>query len=321
MKKISLIVPVYNLEKYLNECYKSISQQTYTNWELIFIDDGSTDRSLAICKEIAKKDSRVHVIHSTNYGVSHARNIGIEASNGEYIMFIDGDDIIEKNTLERLTSAIETYEADMCLARYYYKDNEKTRTTGIEFETLDTKQIMHYHLKFEFLSSLCFGIYNSKIIKRNKLDEEVKNYEDWEYMTNIINNSKKIICINGAFYHYITRIGSASKSKVNDNKMTAFIAAKKVKSLLKEMDEYKNELEVIDVLVLLRIMVIYSIYGVESKEYKNILKNIARTNFNKSIKSKILNKKQKLYIILISINPIIYRLMYRVKNRRKLYEK
>ena len=87
------------------------------------------------------------------------------------------------------------------------------------------------------------------------------------------------------------------------------------------MDEYKNELEVIDVLVLLRIMVIYSIYGVESKEYKNILKNIARTNFNKSIKSKILNKKQKLYIILISINPIIYRLMYRVKNRRKLYEK
>lgn len=141
MKKISLIVPVYNLEKYLNECYKSISQQTYTNWELIFIDDGSTDRSLAICKEIAKKDSRVHVIHSTNYGVSHARNIGIEASNGEYIMFIDGDEQEGENKIEIVVTA----EAGNQKTYYIYVtkiDNAKMANANLK--TLEVENFSIY---------------------------------------------------------------------------------------------------------------------------------------------------------------------------------
>ena len=93
--KISVIVPVYNTEKFLNNCIESILNQTHKNLEVIIIDDGSTDNSPAICDEYAKKDSRVKVIHKENGGVSSARNAGLDIASGEYIGFIDGDDVIE----------------------------------------------------------------------------------------------------------------------------------------------------------------------------------------------------------------------------------
>ena len=96
---ISIIVPIYNVEKYLSRCVDSILNQTFTDFELILVDDGSTDNSGKICDEYAEKDCRIKVIHKDNWGVSSARNVGLENSVGEYIMFCDSDDFVEKNAV------------------------------------------------------------------------------------------------------------------------------------------------------------------------------------------------------------------------------
>ena len=94
---ISIIIPVYNVEKYLEECIESVINQTYRNLEIILVDDGSTDKCLETCKEYEKRDNRIKVIHQENAGVSVARNVGIDFSTGQYIGFVDSDDFIEKD--------------------------------------------------------------------------------------------------------------------------------------------------------------------------------------------------------------------------------
>lgn len=113
MDKISVIVPVYNVEDYLEECINSILGQTYKNLEIILVDDGSTDNSSKICDIYEKKDKRIKVIHKENGGLSSARNEGLKYRTGEYISFVDSDDFIDKTMYEKLYSAIKKYDADV----------------------------------------------------------------------------------------------------------------------------------------------------------------------------------------------------------------
>ena len=117
---ISVIVPVYNVEKYLNRCIHSILKQTYKNFELILVNDGSTDNCGKICDEYSKKDNRIKVIHKDNGGLSDARNTGIESASGEYIMFVDSDDYISSKMVEILYKSIIENESDMALCNFTY---------------------------------------------------------------------------------------------------------------------------------------------------------------------------------------------------------
>lgn len=112
---ISVVVPIYNVEKYIEKCIDSIINQTYTNLEIILVDDGSPDKCGKICDEYAKRDKRIKVIHKENGGVSSARNIGLDNLNGEYVTFIDADDYISNNYCEELLNALKTENAD-CVA-------------------------------------------------------------------------------------------------------------------------------------------------------------------------------------------------------------
>ncbi|EPX11381.1 glycosyltransferase family 2 protein [Streptococcus agalactiae] len=125
MEKISIIIPVYNVKKYLNDCIQSVINQTYNNLEIILIDDGSTDGSGDYCDEIAKKDSRIFVYHKTNGGLSEARNVGIKISTGKYITFIDSDDYIENLYIETLYNSLIEYKADMSLSIILCKHSSK----------------------------------------------------------------------------------------------------------------------------------------------------------------------------------------------------
>ena len=109
---VSIIVPVYNVEKYIRSCVDSILTQTYENLQVILVDDGTLDNSGKICDEFAKKDNRVTVIHKENGGLSSARNEGLDVASGDYIMFVDGDDYLADNAVEILLSANEKYDAD-----------------------------------------------------------------------------------------------------------------------------------------------------------------------------------------------------------------
>ena len=116
--KISVIVSIYNIEKYIQRAVESICAQTYSNLEIILVDDGSTDSSGRICDEYAKKDNRIRVIHKKNGGLSSARNEGIKAATGEYIAFVDGDDWVDKSMYEDMLKAMYTYDADIAICNY-----------------------------------------------------------------------------------------------------------------------------------------------------------------------------------------------------------
>ena len=127
MKKISVIVPVYNSKKELNKCIESISNQTYKNLEIICIDDGSTDGSGHILDALAQNDERIKVVHKTNKGESNARNIGLKMATGEYIAFCDCDDWIDKEMYEVLAKIIETEKVDLAASSWYKESDDNTQ--------------------------------------------------------------------------------------------------------------------------------------------------------------------------------------------------
>lgn len=165
MKKISIIVPIYNAEEHLDKCVKSILMQTEKNLELILVDDGSDDNSLKICKEYEKRDARVRVIHQDNAGVSAARNQGIDIAEGEYIGFVDSDDWIDANMYERLLEEARKTNAEvvMCDATTIFLSG---KTQADTITQLSTNQILK---KSDFMPSLLLEMAGSawrKVFRR-----------------------------------------------------------------------------------------------------------------------------------------------------------
>lgn len=127
---ISIIIPVYNLEYYLRECLTSVIGQTYTNLEIIIINDGSTDSSPCICDQFAAQDKRVTIIHQENRGVSYSRNIGLDNARGAYIGFVDGDDWIEKDMYETLLSLTIEYNANISMCSHFLEYNDRNKVNS-----------------------------------------------------------------------------------------------------------------------------------------------------------------------------------------------
>lgn len=219
MPKISIIVPVYKAEAYLHRCVDSILAQTFTDFELLLIDDGSPDRSGDICDEYAKKDTRIRVIHKENGGVSSARQRGLDESIGEYTIHADPDDWIESNMLEEMYTAISQENGDLLLSDFYKDYNGNSQYVCQTPETLDHNTVM---------KGLYNGIYGAcwnKMVKRSI----VRKYnvifpkgwnlaEDQYFFVSLLLHDIKIVYINKAYYHYV--LGENENSLANVVKMT-----------------------------------------------------------------------------------------------------
>lgn len=221
MSEISVIVPVYNVEKYLDKCITSIIEQTFTDFELILINDGSKDHSGSICDTYKEKDSRIKVIHQVNAGLSAARNVGIELSKGKYITFVDSDDFIHYKMLEVLYKNIQEYQADVSLCEHQlvYEDqgenklniavnNNITLYTNIE----SIKEILVKGQKSIIVSW-------SKLYKRSLFSgirfPEGKFHED-EFVTyKLLYKSSCIIATGAKLYYYLQRSNSITGSTFN----------------------------------------------------------------------------------------------------------
>ena len=180
--KISVIVPVYNTEKYLNRCIDSILAQTFTDFELLLIDDGSTDSSGKICDDYAAKDSRVKVLHKENGGVSRARNLGIDNAQGEYLSFIDSDDYIRPEMYEKLAKIIDIYGVDLVCSNL--EQNGKVLANKTPQNRVIDKQEIHYKILPYFTENdtLGAGGYTTMLIKRSVLEKgSVRFYEDFAF--------------------------------------------------------------------------------------------------------------------------------------------
>lgn len=239
MDKISIIVPVYNAEKYIDKALQSICGQTYQNLEILLIDDGSTDNSLLCCEEWRHKDERILVHHQENAGASAARNKGIELATGKYLMFIDGDDWIEKNMIEVLYQEAETYQADAacCILQ---EDSEMASVEEMEvirYQPGDKVQIFSGRADSGCALLRVWGpvckLYRREAVADCRF-EDYKVAEDLLFNTNVICNGKfeKAVLVEHPFYHYIIYPGSTMKQKFQEKYLTAMEVEKKCYDML-----------------------------------------------------------------------------------------
>ncbi|MDO5396828.1 MAG: glycosyltransferase [bacterium] len=219
MGLISIIIPVYNVEKYLDRCIKSIIGQTYKEIEIILVDDGSTDNSGKMCDEWAKKDKRIKVIHKKNAGLGYARNSGLEVASGEYIMFVDSDDYIALSTCEKALKNIKKNNSDICYYGHIDDYNGKT----IQNDAVPNKLLYHGNEVIdEFMADsiaqsdkktdLPFVImsagsvmYSAELLNKNNIrfysEREYVN-EDLLFRIDVCICSERVSVINEKFYYY-----------------------------------------------------------------------------------------------------------------------
>ncbi|WP_295198950.1 glycosyltransferase [Ruminococcus sp.] len=220
--KISLIVPCYNIRKYLPRCIESILAQTYKNLEIILISDGSTDGTDEVIREYAKKDSRIITIFKQNSGVSDTRNRGLDIATGDYIGFVDGDDYIEPEMYETLLKNAIENNADIShcgyqmvfpsRVDYYYNTGKKV--------IQDNKKGIRDIIVGDYVEpSPCIKIYRKNIVNNLRMPINIKINEDVLFNFYAFVNSKKSVYEDLPFYHYILRKGSAATSKINQNKL------------------------------------------------------------------------------------------------------
>lgn len=220
---ISIIVPVYNAEKYIKKCVDSLINQTYENLEIILINDGSKDNSYDILSQYEGRDPRIVLINKDNTGVSDTRNIGIDKATGEYIGFVDADDYVEPQMYEKLFDAIVSEGADISCAGYLIEDEDNAENIipkAISEKTVYSgkSEIFERYLRQDYYTGIENGNWNklfkSSVIKGVRYSKYAYG-EDVEFLINTLKNSDKIVCIEDTLYHHITNSDGASQKKFN----------------------------------------------------------------------------------------------------------
>lgn len=212
---LSVIVPVYNCEAYIEKCILSILQQSYPNIEIILIDDGSSDESLNVCKELRNRHSNIHIIHKDNAGQAAARNDGIKASKGQLIAFVDGDDFIDKRMYETLYINLITENADISCGGIQRVENGKLKSLfnniPNEYEIFDKLSAINKLLdNKKITSSPCDKLFRRCIVENTPMKEGMI-FEDYEVMPKWINNANKIVYTSQPLYYYRTNpVGTMS---------------------------------------------------------------------------------------------------------------
>lgn len=211
MKLVSVIIPIYNSEKYLEECLDSIINQTYRNLEILLVDDGSTDSSALICDKYAQEDKRITVFHVENGGVGRARNIGLENAKGDYIYFADSDDFFYKEAIESLLSGIEKTGADIAIGDYFLMDHDGTniknphemeRIIGTEeCKVISEETFWKYVTNCNIIVFPQSKLYAGNIWKNNRFKEGMIN-EDHNALPDIMSCVKSIVCVNVKLFNY-----------------------------------------------------------------------------------------------------------------------
>lgn len=214
--KVSIIVPVYNVEKYLRRCLDSIKVQTFTNMECILIDDGSSDNSGKICDEYAEKDSRFRVIHKRNGGVSSARNAGLDEAKGKWIGFVDADDWIENNLIEELYDYATENDADVVISGDTRVQKDKKIKTHIP-----PSGIMSMHRDFAiYWQGPCAKLFKSTVLHNIRFPDGISLAEDLLFTFKVFFASTKIYGLNVSGYNYFINPNSAvnniTYSKIDD---------------------------------------------------------------------------------------------------------
>jgi len=231
MPKVSIVVPIYKVEKYLRQCLDSIIVQTLKDIEIILVDDGSPDGCPAICDEYAAKDSRIKVIHQKNGGYGAACNHGIAQATGDYIGLVESDDWVEPDMYEKLYNQIIKFDADVCIGSFYEYKSESTFANGLHDQpftetienTSDNKlfSILDYPYLYTVHQSIWSKLYKKDLVKSVKFSEQTgASYQDGPFITEIFCKTSRMIGVHDFLYHYrIDNENSSANNKRNDARL------------------------------------------------------------------------------------------------------
>jgi len=274
--KFSIIVPIYNIENYLEKCMISLINQTYQHMEIILINDGSTDSCDEICMKYEALDERIIYIKKENGGVSSARNVGIQKMTGDYVWFVDGDDYIELNAVERLVNKLKNKDLDILVFNYFSVKNDVIKKIEMKYQNEGIEKDKLYMIQ---LPMPWAKVYQVNLFKNNGiLFKEGIIYEDLALIPTLVNDTVKIDFCDDALYYYVQREGSTMhknifKEKVDD-KFTALEALRLEFENNHYFEKYKSEIEYLHIKHLL------IIYSMEIMKYG---KNIYGPRLNKAL--------------------------------------
>ena len=295
MEKVSIIIPVYKVEKYLPETVNSVFAQTYWNLEIILIDDGSPDSCPQLCDDYAQQDNRIRVIHKKNGGLSSARNAGLDVATGDYVMFLDSDDLYDNNLVETLVSLKKETKADVTAAEFQrFEDGTHNydiiqkfhvNSTNYSYEGLDYYKRL---ITRDTDCSVCNKLFDGNLLKGKRF-REGRNNEDYLFLFNLRDKVRIVAYTNKCFYKYRIRNNSITNSTLNSHTFDVLDNVIEIEEeinrenldLSKEIREYKNSV----------------CLGLLTFIYKNSLKAECRERYN------YCRKQVRRDIVFILLNP------------------
>ncbi len=332
---ISIIIPIYNAEKYIDRCIESVIQQTYTNMEIICINDGSTDNTLQILNNYAYKDIRIKIIDKKNEGVSSARNYGINVSTGKYIAFVDCDDYIESNTIEYLYDIISQNNIDIVRGNYFVNYTDKEVTSNENIEILYNKIIEKKMIINEIVPMLMCGEINTYpvllMIKKEILDKtclfniQIHFMEDKIFYIRLFLKANFIYISNKQLYHYVQNENSVTLKPIYYKRNICDIL--KVNNIIEEIlnnndinykKEYYETMKAIHCKAIINYIYLMSINH-EIDDFNTILDEEELVDFFKDLNKKRLNIYERIVIKLIkNKNKKILKIFFYIKYFIKL---
>jgi glycosyltransferase involved in cell wall biosynthesis len=311
--KVSIVVPIYNAYKYMSICLDSIVSQTYKNIEIIIVDDKSSDKAMTLLKKYKSRYKNIKIISlKKNAGVSHARNVGINASTGDYIFFIDSDDFIEKDAICKMVNLASKYDADVVdTERLLWYQRKSKILTFTEQKRLKEDLIIgniHNDLRSITYPRYVTGkLYKRSVINDTKFDENIRCYEDTLFNHQIKANFSKYVYAKGIFYHYLQRPSSLINT-INVNHMDYLYAGKKIKASYESHKYYNLDIKkIVDNLIMDDIIVILGVKIPKMKlskmRKKKCVKDILKLAGELSIKD--MNTRYKVALTLFKSNIFV----------------
>lgn len=274
---VSVIVPVYNNEKFVSECIESILQQTYKNIEIILVDDGSSDGSGAICDEYAKKDSRIKVFHQENGGVCKARNKGLEIVNGDYFCFVDSDDFIKENALEILMNDMLEYGSDMAIGKMGAQ--VQIDCPGHQAETeiwQDNEALIKSIEDNPFTYSSCGKLYKRKTFGDIRFLEGKKIHEDSFFVFQCFMKKPKVIVKDENIYCYRKNEESASHSEFSEKFFDIlYFAEEKKKMIDKNFPDLREKAN--NIIVKANLAMLHAFCKADYRKYRKEIRKCIKT--------------------------------------------
>lgn len=327
--KVYCVVAVYNVESYISLCIDSLLNQTYDNYEVVLVDDGSTDSSGLICDKYAEKSQVVRVLHKSNGGLSSARNYAIDEINDGYVTFIDGDDVVAPDYIEALVSILPQSARPLSVVQLHSIGDPQSWLDGLcstsqDVDVLDSREALHrLLLRKDITESACGKLAPFACWKQSRFPDG-RVYEDLSVVPQLIGDSDRIGVSTAKLYGQVCRVGSITRSKVITNKQyhdcamaiqqsTSYISSRYAQCL-------QAELRLFSILQCIRIVRLFSEIQDPNEESYGVLcesKRYLRSKESSIIRSSEAGWSLRLKLILILHFPSVYQSLFSINERRK----